>query len=176
MNRPAVPPPIPRPRTIPDRPMTEVQANVCSDVGRVRQRNEDAAYADPNGLFFVLADGMGGQAAGEVASAMAIAFVRERLEAARPHLEALAAAPVAQRRDGVRKLLEPMVHGVHLAVCDRARRELDKRGMGTTLEIGVIVGPDLFVAHVGDSRTYLIRDGQATLITRDHTMAQVMVN
>jgi PPM family protein phosphatase len=107
---------------------------------------------------------------------MAVAFVRERLEAARPQLEALAALTAAQRCGEVEKLLQRIVHGVHLAVCDRARRELDKRGMGTTLEVGVIVGPDLYVAHVGDSRTYVIRDGQTTLLTRDHTMAQVMVN
>jgi len=158
-----------------EHPALSVQAAQHTDIGG-RDRNEDAAYVDPDGLYFLVADGMGGHAAGEVASAMALDVVRARLDAARPHLHAHAASPTPAGVEMVSALLEAAVRQAHQAVAERAQRELDKHGMGTTLEVVVVAGSDVFIAHVGDSRTYMVRDGMASQVTRDHTMAQVMAS
>jgi protein phosphatase len=159
-----------------ERRTVRVRAAMSSDVGRVRDRNEDAASIDLELQLFMVADGVGGHAAGEVASAMAIDVVQQRLKAAHGRIAGFAAAPSKAGRAEVTEVLKGAVRDAHQAVCDRARREPDKYGMATTLDVVLIAGRDLFVAHVGDSRVYLIRDGQATSITRDHTSAQMMAS
>ncbi|HTJ41114.1 MAG TPA: protein phosphatase 2C domain-containing protein [Kofleriaceae bacterium] len=145
-----------------------------SDVGAVRDRNEDAAYADPDGRFVILADGMGGHSAGDVASAMAVEIAREMLEAGAHELAAFASDPTVARRRRVRAMLDRAIQLANEAISLRARREPDKRGMGTTLELVVLAGDEILVAHVGDSRTYLLRDGALTQLTFDHTVAETM--
>jgi serine/threonine protein phosphatase PrpC len=154
-------------------PSTEVRlrAVMRSDIGR-REHNEDASYIDPQHQFFIVADGVGGHAAGEVASAMAVDVVRRTLESARRRIAAYAAAPDDDGRARLFTLLEGAVREAHVAVRDRAARELDKQGMGTTLDVVMVAGSEAFVAHVGDSRTYLIHDGAASRLTRDHTAAE----
>jgi hypothetical protein len=73
------------------------------------------------------------------------------------------------------QLLEEAVRSAHQAVFERGAHETDKQGMGTTLDVVVVAGREAFVAHVGDSRTYLIRNGKAAQITTDHTVAEVLV-
>lgn len=146
-----------------------------TDVGVVREHNEDSAHSDPARGFFIVADGMGGHAAGEVASAMAVDAVRAFLEVRAPVILAFAAAPSDDGRRAVEKLLQDAVHAAHKAVFERGSTEADKAGMGTTLEVVVVAAGEVFVAHVGDSRTYLIRAGQARQLTTDHTVAEVMV-
>jgi protein phosphatase len=143
-----------------------------TDVGRVRERNEDAAYVDPAGRFVIVADGMGGNKAGDVASAMAVDVVRTLLEAS--NLELAALAPKRTMRKRIRLLLERAVRLANEAVYERGRRDADKADMGTTLEVVVFAGGEAFVAHVGDSRTYLVRGGETTLTTSDHSVAEVM--
>jgi serine/threonine protein phosphatase PrpC len=152
-----------------------LEAWLVTDVGVVREHNEDAAYMEPANGFFIVADGMGGHAAGEVASAMAVDTVRKTLEAARPKIDSFKRAPTdAGRRDLV-QLLQSAVLSAHQAVFQRGQLEADKAGMGTTLDVVLIAGPEAFVAHVGDSRTYLVRDGRSSQITTDHTVAEVLV-
>jgi serine/threonine protein phosphatase PrpC len=145
-----------------------------TDVGVVRERNEDAAYVDPLGRFALLADGMGGHSAGDVASGMAIDILREVLERELGELRSFANAQPARRRKRVRNLLERGIRLANDAIRLRSQAERDKRGMGTTLEVLVVLGGALFVAHVGDSRTYLVRDGAITQLTEDHTVAERM--
>jgi PPM family protein phosphatase len=152
-----------------------VRSAVATDIGVVRDRNEDAAHADPDGRFFIVADGMGGHAAGDVAAAMTIDVIRRRLDSARREIAAFAASPNDLTRERLDGILTSAIREANRAIRARARREGDKHGMGSTVEIVVIAGSEAFVAHVGDSRTYLVRDGAATQLTRDHTMAQVMV-
>jgi serine/threonine protein phosphatase PrpC len=154
---------------------TKVVAEVLTDVGMVREHNEDNAYADPAGMFFIVADGMGGHAAGEVASAMAVDEVRKALDAARERVRAFAEKPTEEGRGDLVALLEESVRRAHQAVFERGGRETDKKGMGTTLDVLVLAGGEAFVAHVGDSRTYLVRSGQAAQVTTDHTVAEVLV-
>ena len=148
---------------------------MLTDVGIVRDHNEDFAHVDPDHRFFVVADGMGGHAAGEVASEMAVDTVRQSLSGAAEQIDAFAAEAGEDGRKGLVTILETAVRDAHKAVYERGIAESDKQGMGTTLDVVLVSGPEAFVAHVGDSRTYLIRDGRAAQITTDHTVAEVLV-
>jgi serine/threonine protein phosphatase PrpC len=152
-----------------------LEAWLATDVGVVRDHNEDCAYMEPAKGFFIVADGMGGHAAGEVASAMAVDTVRTTLEGAHTEIDAFKKAPSDAGRRGLVQLLQNAVLSAHQAVYQRGQSEQDKAGMGTTLDVVLIAGPEAFVAHVGDSRTYLIRDGRSSQITTDHTVAEVLV-
>jgi serine/threonine protein phosphatase PrpC len=152
-----------------------LEAWLVTDVGIVREHNEDSAYMEPTNGFFIVADGMGGHAAGEVASAMAVDSVRKSLEGERTQIETFKRAPTDAGRRGIVQLLQSAVLSAHQAVFQRGQHEADKAGMGTTLDVVLIAGPEAFVAHVGDSRTYLVRDGRSSQITTDHTVAEVLV-
>jgi serine/threonine protein phosphatase PrpC len=156
-------------------PHVKLAAAMVTDVGVVRDHNEDSAFVDGSSQFFIVADGMGGHAAGEVASAMAVDTVRKTLESARGRVTSFARRPTEDGRRELVQLLQSAVLAAHQAVFQRGSRESDKQGMGTTLDVLLIAGAEAFVAHVGDSRTYLIRDGRASQITTDHTVAEVLV-
>ncbi len=152
-----------------------LEAWLVTDVGVVRDHNEDSAFMEPAQGFFIVADGMGGHAAGEVASAMAVETVQKTLEAAKDEISAFKKAPGDAGRRGLVQLLQTAVLQAHQAVYQRGQAEQDKAGMGTTLDVVLIAGAEAFVAHVGDSRTYLVRDGKSSQITTDHTVAEVLV-
>lgn len=153
----------------------KLEAVMVTDVGVVRDHNEDSAHVDPLQRFFIVADGMGGHAAGEVASAMAVETVKTTLESATNIIDGFAARPTDNARRALVQLLQSAVLAAHQAVYQRGSKESDKAGMGTTLDVLLIAGQEAFVAHVGDSRTYLIRDGKAAQLTTDHTVAEVLV-
>ena len=152
-----------------------LEAWLVTDVGVVREHNEDSAYMASSDGFFIVADGMGGHAAGEVASAMAVETVRKTLEGAHSEIDTFKRAPTDAGRRSIVQLLQSAVLSAHQAVFQRGQHEADKAGMGTTLDVVLIAGPEAFVAHVGDSRTYLVRDGRSSQITTDHTVAEVLV-
>ncbi len=153
----------------------KLEAVMLTDVGVVRDHNEDSAHVDSLQRFFIVADGMGGHAAGEVASAMAVETVRATLESATSIIDGFAARPTDNARRALVQLLQSAVLAAHQSVYQRGNKEADKTGMGTTLDVLLIAGHEAFVAHVGDSRTYLIRDGKAAQLTTDHTVAEVLV-
>jgi len=133
---------------------------VRSHAGLLRSMNEDSVYAGPR--LLAVADGMGGHAAGEVASAVAIASV----------------APLDEDAPGT-DLLAALRHSAeaaneHLAAMSAADPEL--AGMGTTLVALLFSGNRLGLLHIGDSRCYLLRDGELTQITHDHTYVQALVD
>ncbi len=156
-------------------PRVTLEAWLVTDVGVVRDHNEDSAFMEPSRGFFIVADGMGGHAAGEVASAMAVETVKKTLESAHPEIDAFRRGPTDTGRRQLVQLLQNAVLSAHQAVYQRGQAEQDKAGMGTTLDVVLIAGPEAFVAHVGDSRTYLIREGRSSQITTDHTVAEVLV-
>jgi serine/threonine protein phosphatase PrpC len=156
-------------------PRVKLEAVMVTDVGVVRDHNEDSAHVDPDGTFFIVADGMGGHAAGEVASAMAVETVKTTLEKARTQILSFAKRPTEQGRRDLVGLLQGSVLAAHQAVFQRGSKETDKQGMGTTLDVVMVAGNEAFIAHVGDSRTYLVREGRASQITTDHTVAEVLV-
>jgi serine/threonine protein phosphatase PrpC len=156
-------------------PRVTLEAWLVTDVGVVRDHNEDSAYMEPNQGFFIVADGMGGHAAGEVASAMAVETVKKTLEEAKAEIDAFKAGPSDAGRRALVQLLQSAVLQAHQAVYQRGQTESDKQGMGTTLDVVLVAGAEAFVAHVGDSRTYLVREGRSSQITTDHTVAEVLV-
>ena len=141
-------------------------------VGRVRDHNEDAYFVDSDLGVFLVCDGMGGHAAGEVASAIAVKTIRmkwtsdETLKAADTWLDS--GTPVAKKE--MLATLRAGVLAAHTAIVAEGMRDEAKSGMGTTLVGGIVVGGDVVFAHAGDSRAYLVRDGIAMQLTEDHTL------
>ena len=146
--------------------------NGATDVGRVRDHNEDSILAlgaeqSPPGTdaLLVVADGMGGHAAGEVASGMTISQIGERFGSGEFITE-----PV----DGLEYALRTLLQDVNRLI-QSAGQDSDKRGMGTTCTLAVIKDKRLYYAHVGDSRAYLFRDDELRQITTDHSWVEDMV-
>ena len=140
----------------------------ATDIGRVRAHNEDNFLVDSKLGLFVVCDGMGGHAAGEVASALA---VRQLHDILREEAETLARF---QRGEASAKtvlaLLQTAVQRASSRIHEQATSDASKRGMGTTLSALLFLGNHGFVAHVGDSRIYLLRNGRISQITDDHTV------
>jgi serine/threonine protein phosphatase PrpC len=142
-----------------------------TDVGRVRARNEDAAHIDEAIGLFIVADGMGGHGGGDVASALAVSTVSEFVAASH---ELVTKAPPSHLHQTARSLLERAVRAAHGAVLERSQRDLDVHNMGTTIDVMLVYANEAFIAHVGDSRTYLVRQGVSRRMTNDHTVAEIM--
>jgi serine/threonine protein phosphatase PrpC len=132
----------------------KVEVGFATDIGRVRERNEDSILVDPP--LYVVADGMGGHRGGQVASRVALET-----------LESLAT-------EG-RGTLPDHVRGANRAVWDRSVEDERLAGMGTTLTAARVDGSSVLIAHVGDSRAYLLREGELRQVTADHTLVARMV-
>jgi protein phosphatase len=135
-----------------------VAVGVQTDVGRVRQGNEDSYLLEEP--IYAVADGMGGHIAGDVASATAVDVISEGIRSEHP-------------RDG--SALADLVTSANEAIWEKARSDPALRGMGTTCTILMIDGEVAHIAHVGDSRAYLLRDGSFRQLTEDHTLVERMV-
>lgn len=142
-----------------------------SDVGRRRVSNEDSLFFDDEMGLYAVADGMGGHAAGEVASQEAIDTVRGMVRQGEGLLRAVEAgdhSPEALWRVG--RLLESAVQAATYMVFGIAQSDPEQAGMGTTLSALLLCGPFGVTAQVGDSRVYMIRGGQVNQLTEDHTL------
>lgn len=138
-----------------------------SDVGRIRSTNEDSVYADPDSGVFVVADGMGGHAAGEVASAIAAERIGCLLGGD------CDLATVERARASFRAAFAEAGR----EIADQALRNTEQQGMGTTATVLFLdSGGDFLIGQVGDSRAYLFRDGDLDQITRDHSWVQEQVD
>jgi PPM family protein phosphatase len=138
----------------------------ATDVGRARDNNEDSVAMDESVALAVLADGMGGYNAGEVASQMLTSFIRAEL--GRWLKESGASASAAD----VRRAMDICVDNANRAIFNAANTNPRYAGMGTTLVLGVFREEGLLLGHVGDSRAYRLRGGQLSQITRDHSLLQ----
>ena len=141
-----------------------------TDVGRVRDHNEDSFLVDKKLNLFIVADGMGGHAAGEVASQLAARTVRQVLVRERDMLHQFEAGHGGVGRRDVLRLLESAVQQACSAVYGEGQRDESKRGMGTTVDALLLIGSRGFIAHVGDSRVYLVRQGAVHQLTEDHSL------
>jgi len=142
--------------------MVNLEAAGLTDVGQVRTSNEDAfGYCVEEGVF-ALCDGMGGAAAGEVASRIAVDTLINQLCAADSH-------------ENRRKVLEEAIAAANQIVHARAETEAALHGMGTTLVAVAIGGDRALVGHVGDSRCYLYRRGELSRLTHDHSLVDEQV-
>ncbi|MDX2089988.1 MAG: protein phosphatase 2C domain-containing protein [Kofleriaceae bacterium] len=147
-------------------------------IGKVREHNEDAFFFDEERGMFLVCDGMGGHAAGEVASAIAVKTIRERW--ADPETQEVAEVWLSRGTAIAKKqLLAWLRDGVlaaHNAILAEAERDPSKAGMGTTLVGGMVVGSEVLFAHAGDSRAYIVRDSIAMQLTEDHTLLQRLLS
>lgn len=147
-----------------------IGASFLTDRGHVRTINEDSAAVvvpideavmSGKGVLAIVADGMGGHEAGEIASGLAVATVTEHFYAS---------------RHGAQKALVDAFLAANAAILERARRDRKMAGMGTTCTAAVVLNGLVYTAHVGDSRIYLIRGGHAYRMTQDHSATMEMVN
>ena len=139
-----------------------IEREALTDVGKARERNEDSYYAGE--YVFAVADGLGGHNAGDVASRLAV-----------EPLAAFDRAVEGTPGDRVADALEKAVDAANRAVYQRAQNDAKVRGMGTTLTAIAISNGSAHLAHVGDSRCYLVRNGEITQLSSDHTLVARMV-
>ena len=149
-----------------------LEAYVRTDTGPVRENNEDNFLVDEDGGLFVVADGMGGHAAGEVASRVAVDTIRELLEEGPSPEETRLDRSVQDPADELRERLRYAMNQASYRIRKEAQANPQYSGMGTTLCVLLVEADQAHLAHVGDSRVYLIRDGQILRLTRDHTVVQ----
>jgi protein phosphatase len=190
----------PLPLTDEDRPrefssQVRIDVGALSDKGKVREQNEDHFFVarggrhiatlltnipssdiptrfEETGYLMIVADGMGGHAGGEVASRMAIATLINIVL----HMPDWILRLDEEHAQKVMDRAAERYKRVHEALQEKARLDPKLRGMGTTMTAAYSIGDDLFVAHVGDSRAYLFRDGKLQLMTHDQTQAQLMAD
>ena len=147
----------------------------ASDVGLVRRLNEDRYHADPAAGLFIVCDGMGGHRAGEIASSRTVEIIPSHVaEAETDQSLPLIGVPSPEFSPATNRLASAVRlanHHVH----QEAARRTDYAGMGTTVVAVQLTGAVLSIAHVGDSRLYLIRDGAVQLLTIDHSLVQEQV-
>jgi protein phosphatase len=136
-----------------------------TDVGVVRSGNEDNFLMLPERGVFIVADGMGGHAAGEVASEMAVRIVAQEL-----------GDPAGRSDQELADSLRHAIQNANAAIFERTLTEHDKRGMGTTTTVLALTGSRYLIGQVGDSRAYLLRDRKLVQLTKDHSYVQEQVD
>jgi len=137
-----------------------------TDTGRMRENNEDSVSVDPATGLVVLADGMGGYNAGEVASGMATTFITTELG------QWLSQAGEQALSRDVKRAMEICVENANTSIFTSAESNAHYSGMGTTLVVGAFIGSRLILGHIGDSRCYRWRHNTLVPITRDHSLLQ----
>jgi protein phosphatase len=145
---------------------TEARAAGMSDVGRCRQANQDQFLVDVDLGVYAIADGMGGHAAGEVASNLAITALAEFLRA--QPLAGLDTAEAGER-------LRAAINDGNRRICESMTSRPDWRGMGTTVVVLMTIGRRAVLGHVGDSRAYRLRGSELELLTSDHSWVNEQV-
>ncbi len=138
----------------------------ATDVGRARDNNEDSVAVEESVGLAVLADGMGGYNAGEVASQMLTSFIKSELG------RWLKEAGTQAGSQDVRRAMDICVDNANRAIFNAANTNPRYAGMGTTLVLAVFREDGLLLGHVGDSRAYRLRNGQLSQVTRDHSLLQ----
>ncbi|MDD5018502.1 MAG: Stp1/IreP family PP2C-type Ser/Thr phosphatase [Eubacteriales bacterium] len=132
--------------------------------GHIRRNNEDSFYAAPDGGFFaVVADGMGGHNAGDIASSIVVDTVVKSLRAVKPE-------------DVTKETMLELLSSANKCVWDDAAKNAKRRGMGSTATVAVFHGDDALIGQVGDSRAYLFSGGVLSQITKDHSYVQMLID
>lgn len=139
-----------------------------SDIGKIRENNQDAFYASQNPSFplYIVADGMGGHKAGEVASLMAKNIIENNFIGAKASLT---------NEESVIKLIKKSIEEANIKIYLKSLEDEKYNGMGTTITLAYILKDKICIGHVGDSRAYLIRDGEIFQITEDHSFVNELL-
>lgn len=147
----------------------------ATDVGRTRDHNEDNFLVDKKLKLFVVADGMGGHAAGEVASSVAVHEVRKVISEHRDLVIAARESDTPADRAALLELLDTAIRTSCRKVFEHAEENPERKGMGTTLSFMIVAGSRGYIGHVGDSRVYLVRDGRVQQLTEDHSLINELI-
>jgi protein phosphatase len=142
----------------------QLEVGQATNTGMIRPGNEDSFFTDPPAGLFVVADGMGGHAAGEVASEMAVRILADELRT------------VKDINDGVIVQVSQALKRANLAIFERTLTEVDKQGMGTTASLLILRDGKYLIGQVGDSRVYLLREAVLHQLTKDHSYVQEQVD
>jgi protein phosphatase len=160
---------------IPDLSIMKLASCGITDIGRKRQRNEDSYLVNDKLHLYIVADGMGGHAGGEFASRIAVSTVEEifkgedRLKSGVPANTCLDADLPSDDNVEQDRLRDAILRAGNM-IARRANEEPDLRGMGTTATVMLFIQNRAYIAHVGDSRAYCVRNGKITQITEDHSL------
>ena len=153
----------------PGRRLSAPSQGLCgvTDIGRCRSKNEDGFFLSIDGRLWIVADGMGGHAAGDVASTMTIQAIADSMDAVRP---------IAARAgtDAGHLLMGAFANAQEWVSC-RSRSDDECRGMGSTAIAAIVRGEELHVCHVGDARGYHLSEGQFRRLTNDHSLVWDLV-
>jgi len=158
-----------------------IESAGLSDVGLRRKSNEDSFAISDDQTLFIVADGMGGHAAGEVASRLAVESIERHISGSDPRKEPTVPASFRSPSGDEAGLPPParrVLNAIRLAnqeIVRSVRKDSSMRGMGTTVVIALIHGSRAFIGSVGDSRAYLVRDGNLRQLTSDHTLVNEQV-
>jgi PPM family protein phosphatase len=144
-----------------------IQAGCRTEIGNYRENNEDRIFSDPAGGLFIVADGMGGQLAGEKASQMAIDIIPDRLKLR------LGSEPNGDK--AVAEIIRLAVLDANQQIIDSASRHAEFQSMGTTLVLALVRGTSVFIAGIGDSRAYHAHGRRIDQRTIDHSLAWALV-
>jgi PPM family protein phosphatase len=147
-----------------------------TDTGMVRSQNEDTIAISPEYGLAILADGMGGYNAGEVASRIAADVLRQSLESELDRMQQRGFGLLQSRERQLHQLLAAAIHDANAAILDAAQAEPELNGMGTTLVTALFHDDRLTIAHVGDSRAYRLRGEELLQLTRDHSLLQEQID
>lgn len=145
----------------------QLRWGAVSITGNYRENNEDKCFVDPDARYFLVADGMGGQSAGEKASELAIELISERLNKAVDFENGEASAVV--------RAIDAAISHANMEIMALGELDPSYHNMGTTIAYIAAVGRTLFIGGVGDSRVYLLRDGGLEQLTRDHSLTQALI-
>jgi serine/threonine protein phosphatase PrpC len=155
--------------------VVQIVSGGVTDVGRVRTNNEDSfRILEPQNLF-ILSDGMGGEAHGEVASALAVETIAKYCTEPEEDSAVTLADAAVDHWSGLTKRLQSAVNQANFKIYESAQKNPEQRGMGATLTAAWIDGNRLSIAHVGDSRAYLLRGGTLQQLTSDHSLVAEQV-
>lgn len=142
---------------------------VCSDVGKLREINQDAFYyCDYEQLpIFAVADGMGGHNAGEIASNLAIQTIKESYYKERED--------IIQQKLEIPRFINETLKKANEKIHIQSQEQKNFNGMGTTVTMGFIYDNEIFIGHIGDSRAYLLKNGELIQLTQDHSLVAELV-
>jgi len=146
-----------------------ITAGSATDTGRVRPQNEDACFVDTERGLFIVSDGMGGANAGALASQVVVKVL--------PQLITQRLATLKQvRKELVIRLLGEAIAKLSQQVHDQSADRIGFKGMGATVVVALILGRQLYIGHMGDSRAYLLREGRLKQLTKDHSITQLLID
>lgn len=136
-----------------------------TDIGQKRKTNQDSIFFDETTKFFAVADGMGGHNGGDIASQMSVRLFKEST----PSIDSLYA-------NDPKKFLLDTIQKINHSIYEKGLEDENLKGMGTTISAGIFHDKNLYLANIGDSRTYLVQSGQIFQLTRDHSLVQEKLN